>query len=222
MISPKLSGRVLLSGVSFASALWFARQQNWAAADIAWSMWLASLVVGYGYIVFVIFIANPVARQLSKPIAPEKGLLTVRIGALLIGLASLGFFTVHFGMFHYVHAMLLDGFLPMSDPDTEEMLSVNIAALTSEAVRRYWPFVLAAGISQAGIFVAAWRDEVKDKMLAPYKAVMKNHLVIMALGFLTIVTPQLNALVFLLMIYFFPWADAWAFARRENPNNIKA
>lgn len=210
-----------MSALSFASALWFARSQSWTAADIAWSMWLASLVIGYSYIIFTIFIANPIARDLSKPIEPEKGLLAVRVGAVAIGLGVLAFFTVHFGMFHFVHAMLLDGLLPMDIQSTDENTGLAIFLLLGEAISRYWPFVIAAGVSQAGIFVAAWRGEQKDTMTAPYRAVMKNHIVIIALGFLTITMPQLNVLVFLLMVYFFPWGDAWALFRQEKANIIK-
>ena len=213
-----------ISLILFLGTLWLARAQGWTAGDVAWSMWLASLCVGYAFIVFQIFIANPVARGLASPQAEGKGIWFARGGAFLVGLFALGFFTVHFGMFHAVHAVFLDAFFPLNDQSTDEAgMSFNIVRYLVAAFPEYWPFVFAAGVAQASLFISAWRGEETPGFGAPYRAVVKNHVVIIALGFLTAMAPGLPVLGFLLLVYFFPWGEAFGYWRSARKNKkIKA
>ena len=78
------------------------------------------------------------------------------------------------------------------------------------ALAEYWPFVVFAFAAQAGVFWRAYKGENTITMMSPYKAVIKNHLVIIGLGFLTILLPGANILWVLLLVYFFPWEIVFA------------
>ncbi len=216
--------RFLTSALLFFATLWLARAQGWTAGDIAWSMWLASLVVGYVFIIFLIGFANPIARGLFSREASGKGLTLVRAGAVCVGLFTLGFFTLHFGMFHFVHAVFLNAFFPLYNPGTEEVIGdFQFTAYFAAALAEYWPFVIAAGLGQTRLFLEAWRGDTEAGFTAPYKAVIRNHLVIMALGFSTIIAPRLDVLAPLLLVYFFPWTEALELWRgAQKTREIKA
>lgn len=219
-----MRAQIIKSAGLFFMTLWLAEAQGWTAGDIAWSMWLASLTVGYAFILFLIFIANPIARGLFSPQAEGKGLMLVRAGAAFIGLFMLGFFTVHFGMFHFVHAIFLNSFFPLDIQGTEESFSPShLHIYLTAAFAEYWLFALAAGLSQSRFFIDAWRNDKAASFSTPYRAVIKNHLVIIALGFLTIATPQIDVLAPLLLVYFFPWGEVLPFWRvTKKQKEIKA
>src|SRR4030088_2880455 len=98
--------------VAFALGLAVARWAGWNAGDLVWSLWLSSLVVGYSTIVWMI--AQP-AVELGRASWRDRALvdsnpkmLTIFWSVLVIGaLFFLAFFTIHFGMFHYVHSQFL-------------------------------------------------------------------------------------------------------------------
>lgn len=112
--------------VAFAGGLavsWFA---GWETKDLIWSLWLASLVIGYAMIVWLIF-----SRALGN-------------SALLIGgVFLLAFFTVHFGIFHLVHSVFLNVFFPVTDmkgfPDATGYLVV---------LEKYWYFLPVAAVAE--------------------------------------------------------------------------
>jgi hypothetical protein len=90
---------------AFGLGLGLAGLLGWHAGDLVWSLWLASLVLGYATIVLGI------AGSIAAAVAARRHLLL----ATLSGVFLLAFFTVHFGMFHFVHSMFLRGFFPLGD-----------------------------------------------------------------------------------------------------------
>ena len=220
-----MQNRILTAVALFVATMWFAHAQNWRAADVAWSMWLASLIVGYAIILFSIFIADPVSvaarasrkEAASAPVGDEafaeesarsmSALKSGWTGAAIWGgrLFLLGFFTLHFGMFHSVHAIFLQEFFPLEALGDDDSFSFNVLNYLRAAFVEYWPFVIAAGLAQAGLLLRAYKGEKPIAMMTPYGAVVKNHLVILTLGALTVIAPQANILWLLLMVYFFPW-----------------
>jgi hypothetical protein len=82
--------------LAFVLGLVIAGLAKWDTGDLIWSLWLSSLVVGYAMIVWAIF-----SRAWG------------RVGEMLGGVFLLAFFTVHFGMFHFVHSMFLHQFFPL-------------------------------------------------------------------------------------------------------------
>jgi hypothetical protein len=97
-------------GIGLLLARWF----HWQAADLIWSLWLSSLVLGYATILSTIVGGAYVgAAVLSHPQFPsDKKLLAISCGAAA-GVFFLGFFSVHFGAFHAIHASFLQNFFPL-------------------------------------------------------------------------------------------------------------
>ena len=182
--------------LAFAAGLavaWFA---GWNTTDLVWSLWLASLVVGYAMIVWMIF---------SRTNTPQL---------LLGGLFLLAFFTVHFGMFHFVHSVFLSLFFPVGERGDG---FVN-ASLYGEVVLRYWMFLPVAALAERAHFrrppaaatareaFRAFTDKKSNAMMAPYKNVIRLHLLIFffaAAHFLKLDSFLIYAVVY--AVYFFPW-----------------
>ena len=92
--------------LAFAVGLAVAWWAGWTAGDLVWSLWLSSLVVGYSLILWTIAqpafeIARGAWRDRALAAAYPRSMLA--LGAIVVVgvLFFVGFFTLHFGMFHY-------------------------------------------------------------------------------------------------------------------------
>src|SRR5206468_10945258 len=101
--------------VAFVAGLAVARWAGWNSADLVWSLWLSSLVVGYSTIVWMI--VQPIVELMRASwrdralVASQPQALAILWAVLIIGgLFLLAFFTVHFGGFHYGHSQFLISF----------------------------------------------------------------------------------------------------------------
>jgi len=151
------------------------------------------------------------------------------VAAMFIGgLFLLAFFTVHFGMFHFVHAVFLQGFFPVKG----ELVVTGTppASLYCEVFQRYWVFLPAAFLAERRAFrfnpapvaeppdtsvkaaaMAARKARNAKKsnlagMMAPYKNVIRMHLLIFffaAAHFAKLENFAVYAVVY--AVYFFPW-----------------
>ncbi|MSU65665.1 MAG: hypothetical protein EXS38_06105 [Opitutus sp.] len=154
--------------------------------------------------------------------------VALAVAALLVGgLFLLAFFTVHFGMFHYVHSVFLQSFFPVNAG--EPVRGAPPASLYFEVVRRYWVFLPAAFLAErqgfrfnpappeppdtsvkaADIAARKARNARKSNltgMMAPYKNVIRMHLLIFffaAAHFAKLDNFAVYAVVY--AVYFFPW-----------------
>lgn len=200
---------------------------EWETADLVWSLWLSSLVVGYATIVWSVtrglreFAVNAAGDPMPGTLGPK---LMVG-GFYLIGaLFMLAFFTVHFGMFHLVHSVFLNSFFPIvggkiSWPEPDTYLVV---------LERYWIFLPAAFIAERAAFADSSQEkddgsvtvaaiakrkarnaknmEMGKDMAAPYRNVVRMHLLIFffaAAAFAKLDNFFVYAVVY--AVYFFPW-----------------
>jgi hypothetical protein len=209
--------------LAFVGGLAMAWLAGWESADLVWSLWLSSLVVGYALIVWTLsstlreFGANVVAYP-----GPGKAWMG---GGLILGvgfLFGLAFFTVHFGGFHFVHSAFLAKFFPLT-PDAANANGFPTFADYGEVFRRYWIFLPLAFLAERNAFVtrstAAADLSVAPKaiarrkraastsgMMAPYKNVMRMHLLIFffaAAHFAGLENFAVYAVVY--AVYFFPF-----------------
>lgn len=179
--------------VAFAGGLtvsWFA---GWETKDLIWSLWLASLVIGYAMIVWLIF-----SRALGN-------------SALLIGgVFLLAFFTVHFGMFHLVHSVFLNAFFPVTD-----MKGFPDATGYHVVLEKYWYFLPVAAVAERQHFRrppamagGGFKEAMKKDgdMMKPYRNVVRLHLLIFFFAFASFAKLE-NFLVYTVVyaVYFFPW-----------------
>jgi hypothetical protein len=216
--------------LAFAGGLALAWFGQWQTKDLVWSLWLSSLLVGYAMIVWSIFgpaiLIGRGAWQGRAMIQTEpKGRMVLGGSVLLIGgLFLLAFFTVHFGMFHFVHSVFLNSFFPMQ-PGKNTWPGL---ALYLEVLRTYWPFVLVAAVAERQAFrlpeqgpatppdtsvkaedvnrrLAKGRDGFTG-MMTPYKNVVRLHLLIFFFAFAHFAKLE-SFLVYAVVyaVYFFPW-----------------
>jgi hypothetical protein len=218
-----------LDALAFAFGLGAAWRGGWAATDLVWSLWLSSLVVGYAIIVWTI--ARPivdVVRGATREADRISAGAAAAGGSILLfgGLFALAFFTVHFGMFHYVHSQFLATFFPLDPAAAGARHGFAGAPLYAEVVRRYWRFLPAAFLAERGAFArpaaappvlpagattAAERNAVRQSaqggaMFAPYRNVVRMHLLIFFFAFAHFARLD-NFAVYTVIyaVYFLPW-----------------
>jgi hypothetical protein len=210
--------------LAFALGLGVARFAGWTTTDLVWSLWLSSLVVGYAMIVWMIVrpalaIARGAARdaELTAQVLSQARLPVAAGAGILIGggLFVLGFFTVHFGGFHYVHSQFLNGFFPLDGTPAGRGGSATMDTYL-EVVRRYWTFLPAAVLAERAAFLnpptlptvmkSASKAQASSAMMAPYRNVVRMHLLIFFFAFAHFAGMDsfvVYAIVY--AVYFFPW-----------------
>ena len=221
----------LLAFLGGLAVAWWGR---WQATDLVWSLWLSSLVVGYAMIVWsmcrpaieVVQAArnDAAVTQAIRENGWRKNLVIAGV-ALLVGAVLLAFFTVHFGGFHYVHAMLLGIFFPIVPRDGGRALAGT--ALFREVLNRYWVFLPSAFLAERSMFARrAAKPEGRPSVTAeaiaerkrvnamrsstalsePYRQVMRMHFLIFFFFFAHMAHLENFALyATVYAVYFFPW-----------------
>jgi hypothetical protein len=203
--------------VAFATVLALAWWLRASVTDLVWSLWLSSLVVGYAIILWAIFrpallVALAAWRDratVEQAVAadPRSALLVAGIG-LVAGVFIVGFFTVHFVGFHYVHAQLLSGFFPMDGRGSGfRAPSTQGWALFGEAMRRYWVFLPTSFLAERGAFMTRPASaKPVPAMMLPYLKVVRMHLLIFFFAFAHFAGLD-NFAVYAVVyaVYFFPW-----------------
>ena len=149
---------------------------------------------------------------------PDRGLAKAVI-LLPYALFMLAFFTVHFGGFHFVHSIFLNGFFPIvQDSPFGKGIDETLAhffMLVRESLRRYWPFVLAGGLSRIPEYAATFRTADGSMMFKPYLNVVKMHVMIFVFAGISAAGLKDGALYPLLILYFFPFGSIF---KRKRAN----
>ena len=217
--------------VAFAVGLAAAWLGGWSARDLVWSLWLASLVVGYATIVWTVlrpalFIGRGIwidRGHVRLALAQHGSGPAIAVGSIVVvmGLFFLAFFTVHFGGFHYVHSQFLGMFFPLDGAAPRGMVGTDTYA---EVLRRYWTFLPAAFLAERAAFVprepgapdvsvtaaaiAARKARTGqfEGMMAPYRNVVRMHLLIFFFAFASIAgIDHFAVFAVVYAVYFFPW-----------------
>jgi hypothetical protein len=121
---------------------------------------------------------------------------------------TLGFFTLHFGGFHFVHGMFLNTFFPIVEgtPFGESIggTFAFVFGIVNAAARSYWPFVLISAWSRLGDMKKSLEPGREPNMFLPYISVVKMHILIFVFAGLSAAGLQAWALYPVLFFYFFP------------------
>ena len=204
--------------IGLAVARWF----GWSSGDLVWSLWLSSLVVGYSTIVWMIVqpaVELALASWRDRGLAASYPNAIPKFWALLTGAVVffIGFFSVHFGMFHYVHSQFLIGFFPI-DTGTGPSSNADMATY-AEVARRYWPFLPSAFLAHRYAFrrhslaftfggITVGKNDVSaGRMFSePYRNVARMHMLIFFF-FIAHLAKLENFIVYAVVyaVYFFPW-----------------
>lgn len=217
--------------LAFAGGLAVAWWWGWSTTDLVWSLWLSSLVVGYATIVWTILRpALAIGRGMAgaaltvDPSAPSVWRVAGGAAVMLAGgVLLLAFFTVHFGMFHYVHSQFLISFFPLEGSGGASATAGPSAYL--EVARRYWAFLPMAIVAERAAFMkavpaarrlvsaigdagdrAAARRARSSGFTAPYANVVRLHLLIFFFAGVHLVGLESFAVYAVVYaVYFFPW-----------------
>lgn len=133
-------------------------------------------------------------------------------GSSAIGLFLIAFFTVHFGMFHAVHSIFLNGYFPLVENqsaagDLPGILIENFLACVNA-------FPVFIGVCVAAS-VPGWLrgDHLDAAMTGPYATVIKLHVTIIAIGLADAAGLQAAAMIVFLAVYFLPLRAVFDAAR---------
>ncbi len=123
-------------------------------------------------------------------------------------LFMLGFFTVHFGGFHFVHGLFLNGFFPIVEwnPSGESPGGVfgGFTVVMSKALTEYWPFIFFSAVSRFGDYRRILISRKEPNMFLPYLNVIRMHLLIFVFAGLHAAGLESYAVYPVLIFYFFP------------------
>ena len=177
---------------------------GWRVRDLVWSLWLSSLLVGYAIIVCRIF--GPAVRDLLRSPPGEGPGARAALAAARIfgGLFLLAFFTVHFGMFHYIHSILLNYFFPAVDNAPKGFPK---PAIYVHVLREYWPFAVVAALAERDAFRPRPASRAGEGFGDAYTNVLRMHVLIFFFAFAHFVKME-NIAVYAAVyaLYFFPWS----------------
>jgi len=121
----------------------------------------------------------------------------------------LGFFSVHFGFFHFIHSIFLNGFFPIIEVSpfgkTPDEMVVFFSDLIGRALGEYWPFIVFSAFSRINDYGKALRKPGGPHMGLPYANVVRMHLMIFVFAALYAIRLQSYAVYPVLFFYFFPF-----------------
>ncbi len=189
--APVRRGELALDLLAFLATIVCVAVFDWQARDVIWALWTCSLCVGYAFIVTAI----------GSSVYHAKGAQRLLLAG--VGLFLLGFFTFHFGMFHFVHSVFLNQFFPLVG---SERGFPNIFTILSVALESYWPLVLATFISRFRDLPFSGVDlKGKNPFIKPYANVIRMHILIFVFAGLHAAKLGQLAIYPVLAFYFVPW-----------------
>lgn len=214
-----------LDALACVGGLGVAWWSQWQTADLVWSLWLCSFVVGYATIVWTL---SSGLREFAVNAATDRspGAALFRVGGgVFIGvgfLFALAFFTIHFGGFHFVHSVFLAQFFPI-DPNAAAAHRFPNVSTYAEVFRRYWMFIPVAFLAERAGFqrkpvtppdLAVTPEAIERRkkrasnsgLMAPYRNVIRMHLLIFFFAAAHVLRWEnfwIYAVVY--AVYFFPW-----------------
>lgn len=219
-----------VDAIAFVVGLAVAWHWQWRTADLVWSLWLSSLVIGYAIIVWsilgpgIILVARACRDGLPWDRNSPSGtflraftLASVGKGVLFGGAALVGaifllaFFTVHFGGFHFVHSVFLRLFFPIGPLTTT---ATPDPLFLWEVFQRYGWFLPAAALAERQAFRLEPEKEPPDDLsVTPEAIAARKARNARRSGMTGLMAPYRNVVRLHLLIFFFAAAH---FARIEN------
>jgi hypothetical protein len=210
--------QLIISLFSFVVIFILARVENWTAGNMVWSLWITSLITGYCYL-----LAGIVSNTFGSAILSEDSLINrlflgsihsgIKYGLLIIGiLFQLVFFTVHFGLFHFVYSIFLSEFFPIMGSSSEKFS--DFLFFISASLKAYWPVILFTLFASIRKFQRILSQNEVDFTKRAYVNVIKIHLSIFLFAGLS--ATGINEWMFLLIfvIYFFPFSAVLEFLKK--------
>lgn len=216
--------QVLISLISFFIVLILATLQEWRINELVWSLWISSLSIGYTFLISAI-VAKAIHRGMahSEIVLPgvQKWLSHPLIGwiiAIVGGIYTIAFFTVHFGGFHFVHGIFLNLFFPIQEVSQGDL--PNFFIIIKTCLTTFWPVILLSMLMQIKNFQQIILFPEKDLLAMPYKNVVKMHISIILFAFLSKARVNDIILPYLLILYFFPFQAVINYFKNRKTEQI--
>jgi hypothetical protein len=209
--------QLIISLFSFVVIFILARVENWTAGNMVWSLWITSLTTGYCYL-----LAGIVSNTFGSAILSEDSLVNrlfhgsihsgIKYSLLIIGiLFQLVFFTVHFGLFHFVHSIFLSQFFPIMDRSFERF--PDFLFFVSTSLKTYWPVILFTLFASIRKFQRILSQNEVDFTKRAYINVIKIHLSIFLFAGLSVTGINEWILPLIFILYFFPFSAVFDFLK---------
>ena len=161
----------------------------------------------------ILFALSPEKKeQLGLHFLPDRDRFISRLIIQFPGiLFILGFFSFHFIFFHFVHSIFLNGFFPiLQDSPFGKTPGETVGyffQLITLSLQRFWVFILLSALSRYNLYTKSFKAGNMDSMFIPYKNVVRMHLTIFLVAFLSMAELSHYALYFIFVIYFLPMGD---------------
>jgi len=202
--------QLLISLISFVFIFLIALVNKWGVADMVWSLWITSLTLGYGYLLAGITsnaisggfsIRDSIVSKIFGLAIPE----VINIVLLLFGiLFQILFFSLHFGLFHFVHSIFLNDFFPIIDRSFEQ--PIDFIRFITISISLYWPVILFTLFATLRRFQRIFLLAEKDFIKRPYINVIKIHISIFLFAGISAIGFPDWILLLIFVIYFFPFS----------------
>lgn len=202
--------QLLISLMSFVFIFLIALVNRWEVSDMVWSLWITSLTLGYGYLLAGITsnaisggfsIRDSIFSKILGLAIPE----VINIVLLILGaLFQILFFSLHFGLFHFVHSIFLNDFFPIIDRSFEQ--PIDFLRFITISISSYWPVILFTLFTTLRRFQRIFLLAEKDFMKRPYINVIKIHISIFLFAGISAIGFPDWILLLIFVIYFFPFS----------------
>jgi hypothetical protein len=186
-------------------------------------------------LIFFLLVALSVAFWLDDDIKMKIGLSFLPSSKSFISrifinfpavLFLLGFFSFHFIFFHFIHSIFLNGFFPILNEapfgKTLDETVYYFFDLIRISAGRFWMFIALSAVSRLSLYLKAFNSGGMDSMFMPYKNVVRMHITIFIVAFLSMADVQSYALYLIFIIYFLPLGTIYRMVKpakkqQENP-----
>jgi len=163
----------------FVSTLILAYFSGWMTKDLIWSLWLSSLALGF------LSVVVSSGRRIIRPDAT----VVERVFSVIGAVGAILIFSIHFGLFHYVYAAILDLLMPLMEHPGRVYkgnLTWSIGTPFSFwetlglSVVQYWPVVVLNVIRDRRSVLSS--SVMTGKEPEPYMMILKLHFLVIGLG----------------------------------------
>lgn len=218
---------LVVEALLYVLALTLLNAQAWGPKDVVWTLWATSLLTGYLTLILGSAGASLGAaiKARSSPDFSWQQALPLAVGGLLVMLFFLAFFSVHFGLFHLVHAVFLNEFFPLIDwGDQRPGLIEQALTYLQRCFQSYPLFLLLCLLSHLPSLIGMVRGTGggAGMLIKPYGNVIKLHLMILAIGFASAAGHDGAAVIVFLAVYFLPLGKLLKLLRQPSADAAKA
>ncbi len=209
---------------SFLVIFILARVENWTAANMVWSLWITSLTIGYCYL-----FAGIISNALRSQMIDESSLINrlfqdsipswIKFGFIFIGmLFQLIFFTLHFGLFHFVFSIFLNDLFPILDRSFERF--TDFLFFIGLSLKAYWPVILFTALASLRKIQRILLQSEVNFAKSAYTNLIKIFVSIFLFSGLKAVGSQAWVLALIFVFYFFPFSAVFEFLKKRKKKTV--